>query len=307
MDIKPLKTATAVENIVFPFVTLTPLFMHGANNKAEARPSSFKGVIRYWWRTLQEENTFTVLLEKEKVLFGGAAGNDAGVRSPFRLQFRQGVTNPTIKMSVTPHSGGKGYSTCIPQGQRLELMMTFHTKNKDKAKQVALYLEYTLLLAGFGQRSRRGAGAIQYESYQWSNLQDMKASLKSILSQLEMDKHYTFHPEEPNCLLRRKSSSAPFRHPVLTSIWAGSPFPDAEEARKVISKAGHYANPSERKQWLGSANPRMASPLLTTVRKIGNQYVPIITEVSSKYLNHWDYRQARSEFLACVGVKIGVS
>ena len=58
--------------------TITPLLMHGANPRemAESRETSFKGVIRYWWRVLQlnssellQEETRLSVVEVEKMEF----------------------------------------------------------------------------------------------------------------------------------------------------------------------------------------------------------------------------------------------
>ena len=45
--------------------------MGGANEQAEIRAQSIKGLIRYWWRALKAENDITKLREEETKIFGG--------------------------------------------------------------------------------------------------------------------------------------------------------------------------------------------------------------------------------------------
>lgn len=50
---------------------ITPLFMGGANQQAELRSQSIKGIIRYWWRALKATNDIKKLMEEEAKIFGG--------------------------------------------------------------------------------------------------------------------------------------------------------------------------------------------------------------------------------------------
>ena len=53
---------------------VTPCFLGGADSKrAELRASSFKGMIRYWWRVLYGAKYGNKILEKENEIFGSAS------------------------------------------------------------------------------------------------------------------------------------------------------------------------------------------------------------------------------------------
>ena len=59
MTQRDLLTASAIETEGFTLETLTPLFMHGNRRNLEVRVPSIKGVLRYWWRTLQDSPSKT--------------------------------------------------------------------------------------------------------------------------------------------------------------------------------------------------------------------------------------------------------
>ena len=74
----------------------------------------------------------------------------------------------------------------------------------------------------------------------------------------------------------------------------------AEKVRERISRAGHRANSGGGP--LGSSKPRFASPLHCTVRRVGQGYVPVITEVTSRDMDKDHYHEARNRFLQILGV-----
>ncbi len=63
-------------HIIAHYRAVTPLFLGGAENTAEAelRPASIKGALRFWWRALQwgTVDTVAALKEKESNLFGSS-------------------------------------------------------------------------------------------------------------------------------------------------------------------------------------------------------------------------------------------
>ncbi len=53
-----------MKSITFTLRVITPLFMGGANQQAELRAQSFKGMIRFWWRALKAEINIKKLKEE---------------------------------------------------------------------------------------------------------------------------------------------------------------------------------------------------------------------------------------------------
>ncbi|HOJ45868.1 MAG TPA: hypothetical protein PLW82_00910, partial [Bacillota bacterium] len=58
MNMQALTEVSAIRKQTLRLKTVTPLLMHGDNNKqkAQTRGPSFKGMLRYWWRAIQTES-----------------------------------------------------------------------------------------------------------------------------------------------------------------------------------------------------------------------------------------------------------
>lgn len=58
--------------------TLTPLFLGGANQRAEWRAEPFKALLRYWWRLTQRPGKESNYLRQEEARLFGSAGEEEG-------------------------------------------------------------------------------------------------------------------------------------------------------------------------------------------------------------------------------------
>lgn len=303
------ESAIVIEEFVLE--TLTPLMMHGwtrtKHEPAEVRIPSMKGVLRYWWRTLQDLPS-KALFEEESARFGSISG-DQGRRSPVVFRLKYLVTDDN-KAPILPHrSTKKGASNAIRPHRTLHLIMVHLKRDAESPgeggltlkEEHSLYVRWMLLLSGFGQRARRGAGAVQYEGFQWQSITEIQKTLRELLEQLKRDGAFEFPPPEKGLLLRRKEKPKNI-HPQINAVWVGRTYSDAKEVRERISNAGHIAN--SQGGLLGSSNPRFASPLHCTVRRVGQGYVPIITEVTSHHMHKTKYLEARNLFLRELGVNV---
>lgn len=311
IKIENLKEASSQERYIFNVTTLTPLLMHGwqkqAGNKREAlvaelRAPSIKGILRYWWRTLQVDIESARLLQNEQAFFGGSSGGEESTcQSPLLLKCSW--LKATQKATVCPHKGGKFSSPAIPGDIFFSIELAVKQKDRDRLDEYVNYMKYCLLLAGFGQRGRRGAGAVQCEEFQWDTIEDFKNSLYEVLVFLNKQEDFNFNSDNQHCLLERLRGDS--RHPRLLSVWIGKDYSTAEKVRYDISNVGHIANSAKDMQVLGKTKGgRQASPLLATVRKIGENYYPLISEVSSPLLRNAHYQEQRNLFLSSVGVSI---
>jgi CRISPR-associated protein Cmr1 len=284
----------------YSLTLVTPMAMHGANakEKAEFRISSLRGVWRYWWRTLQEEKNHEALLKQEEEWFGGTQVKKQ--KSPVSLLLPRPLSGSKGE-SVLPHRTKSFAVKTIPAGQETAIVMRALRRHKPLLETYELYFQYMLHLAGMGQRARRGFGAVQWEGHHWETVADFAASLQDVLTRLGQNERFQF--SDNGCIVKRKEE-VHTSHPILSAVWVGEGRKTPQEVLKRFGVASHEANRYGR---LGAVRPkRFASPLWCTVRKIGDLYYPIVTEVkadSSTYKQP-QYQQDRDSFLEKVGVKV---
>jgi CRISPR-associated protein Cmr1 len=313
LDIEGLKKVSSMDKYIFNVMTLTPLLMHGWQKRvgnsnrgefrvAELRAASIKGILRYWWRTLQVDIEPPQLLQEEQAFFGGSSlGEENTCQSPLLLKCD--CLQAAQKVAVCPHKGGRFTSPAIPSNISFSIELAVKLKDQDKLSEYVNYMKYCLLLAGFGQRARRGAGALQYEEFQWNTVDDFRKTLQQSLFLLKKAEDFDFNSVNRHCIIKRINGNS--RHPRILSVWIGKSYSTAEKVRYALSNAGHIANSGKDSQLLGKAKGgRQASPLIGTVKKIGDEYYPLVTEVSSLSMENRNYQEKRNCFLSNVGVSI---
>lgn len=290
---------SAIERKEYPLVFVTPMAMHGADPKGEAifRAASLKGIYRYWWRTLQLEPDPKKLLEEEVRLFGGTETANKR-KSPISFSIEQPVRG-MASVNVLPHKTAKFRPRSIEAGRTAILRIQVKKQNEVSLSKYEAYLKYMFHLSGMGQRARRGFGSCQLSTSEWNNQKDFVRSLKAVLEELHVADQFAWK-EEGNCILKRIKPS-PALHPVLSAVYIGKEERTFQEVLNQIGYASHVGNP---KGCLGSATPRWASPLWCTVRRIGNAYYPVISEmqVANRKITA-RYKQDRQTFLQVLGVK----
>src|SRR5690606_35270971 len=159
---------------------------------------------------------------------------------------------------------------------------------------------YLFHLAGMGQRARRGFGAVQWTEHRWGSVKQFAESLRTVLDRIGVAGEYDWNMSGP-CLLKKKTNVAA-SHPVLYTVYIGKPAESVSEILKRIGQASHVGNAEGS---LGRAkNGRKASPLWCTVRKIGGQYYPVITEVRTGRKDDvaGTYEENKKIFLEQLGV-----
>ena len=322
LDLNELENKSAILSKSFDFTTLTPMFMHGwqeigRNNRgrvvnAELRGSSIRGVLRYWWRSLQSENQTTAsLLPKEQALFGGNLGGDDGVRrSPLLLTIssrdRETMQEHNKTSNLCPHRERTMPSLAIMPGRKLRIEMKVLNKDKKLWDSYINYSLVTFMLAGFGQRSRRGSGAVQLDEFEWKNVTAFRKALQTTFESLQLESDFNYCPDHNSCILERNLNQ--HTYPRLMRVWLGQALNSAETVHRMVSEAGHIANPGNTRQMLGNVggggNQRLASPLLCTVRRIGTDYYPLVSEMSNPHMSEPKYTTQRNIFLQTLGVSI---
>ncbi|AKA67803.1 type III-B CRISPR module RAMP protein Cmr1 [Clostridium scatologenes] len=156
---------------------LTPAFIYGDNNQLELRASSIKGLIRFWWRAVNEFGNIEEMRNEESEIFGGKLlkkGKEEFIKA--KVQILTEIiknNNKELKKSLLDeyedYSGIKYlfYSIGINDKKNrnffnkgTEFKVKFKFKDED-SKYVREYIKAfnTLqLFGGIGCRSRRGAG-----------------------------------------------------------------------------------------------------------------------------------------------------
>jgi len=321
LDLKELKTKSAICRENFDFTVLTPLFMHGWQKvgdrgrgsavNAELRGPSFRGILRYWWRSLQAGgHTTATLLKKEQAFFGGSSGGDEdGKRSPLLLKLssldNKGIQELNNFEDLCPHRDNRLSSLSLGTGRKLRIELKVLKKDCQDFNSYLNYCRVTFMLAGFGQRSRRGAGSVQLDGFNWTSVKAFQKELLETFQALSLGQEFNFKPNNSSCLIERTIDYETY--PRLMRVWIGKAYATARDARKEISNAGHLANPGTGSvpQVLGKARGgRLSSPLLGTVRLIGTSYYPLISEMTNPHLSDPRYQVQRDLFLRNLGVSI---
>lgn len=167
---------------------LTPLFLGGADQRAEARAPSFKGALRAWYRAIDP-----AFAAREQRLFGGV-GPGAG-QSPFLLrvscadgkpyrwdgramqQFQQG-SGPTARNGVA-YLGyvlglrGNEERDAIAPGEKIEVSCVIPRPERlgvDGRRALLASWWLLLHLGSLGTRARRGFGSLKLESWEVEGL-----------------------------------------------------------------------------------------------------------------------------------------
>lgn len=202
----------------------TPMFVAGANQKeAELTPTTFKGVLRFWWRALNWSNirlngsdkiqALKTLHEKEAKLFGVASNDNKGGQGACFVNSL--ILNSERKWQYTPSSG---VSYLLGQGlyhfrdgltrQAFAHSQSFSvdlTVNNDSMESIIDVLKIIGLLGGFGSRSRHGFGSVTLTELQQKNIgngdyqdvafeRDIKKSLKELLEKYRCRKNKELPP-----------------------------------------------------------------------------------------------------------------
>jgi len=271
-----------MQTIIFECQTITPMLMHGADGStAELRPASIKGVLRFWWRAIHGNLTLDELHKKEGEIFGSTEGRSKVIIFPIEISKTE-----DFQISPTPHHQ-EGYCSeddkskncffrnneCQKAKKKTAKIYTFNLKimvkenkymNDEQLKNLFIL---ATTLGGFGQRSRRGFGSVQITKIDDEDFTPLKTA-KEIKAKIDSTFNYT----------------SQINYPYIQNIQVGKTYNDFESLLKKIGEASHTYNCPE----LGSANPRLASPIYVSVLKFGDKdYRPIITTLTNSNLENF--------------------
>lgn len=302
VEINQLIGKTAVVSKSLKCQTITPLLMHGGDKEnhpkipplasAQLRIPSIKGLVRYWFRALQATDG-AKMYEQEVELFGGSS--DKALKSTLLLSVDRFLMSKKQEVML-PHRERKFTTPGIPAHTDFTLDVQTYTKDKRMFDMLLTYVQLSFYLGGFGQRSRRGFGSIDLVEESFSTVE---AWLEHVQSLIEKVSDLPVARQQSSLTVQKQTALA--KHPLLQAVYVGKAFPIASDALLVINQASHDV----AKQFsgaLGSASPRHASPLLGSVKKIGDQYYPVVTQVLQQNDDR-RFEKAKRVFLEKVGVR----
>ncbi len=186
---------TLMKEITLRCRTITPLFMGGANQQAELRTQSFKGVVRWWWRAIKCLDDIEELRKSEQKIFGGTDENfgaskvgifinydqkkleqnkGENLKREYNLNWRFDKREKKLKGR---HTGIAYmlYSTLLPRKERsfikdgFEFEIVLRSFDEDALKVFLASLWASIYLGGFGLRSRRGGGNLEVVDIKGNN------------------------------------------------------------------------------------------------------------------------------------------
>ena len=263
--------------------TVTPMFLHGENSKKlELRSPPFKALFRYWWRTVQDCDE-KKLREAEAKLFGSTKG-----KAPFSIRI-SGTTNlANTKCKPLPHrTDNRGFKRdAYKGGQSFDLHLI--TKNSSAASTYEQIAKLGFLLGGVGNRSRRGFGSIREKGWNFPGVSDLKREVLCTLKAVVDDTRFRINGQTIKSTLNNFPD-----YPVIRCIHFGKPTSNVDSLLKKIGQATHDRSDNA----LGSANPRMASPIHVRIQTVSSGYVPIATQLHYPNNPPYNYLQKQNNFI----------
>ena len=159
----------SMERVRYRCEILTPMFLHGSNNRELVlRSVAIKSKMRFWWRALTDLDGLN-LLEKEEALFGGIGFENRNVkipqsRAPFDLLLYPERTLRKGNRYLLPHRGQASVEAYLESSNncRNYIWVEIVLRKNNTPGVLAFYenlFEMVSVLDGIGNRSRRGAGS----------------------------------------------------------------------------------------------------------------------------------------------------
>ncbi len=267
-----------MQSVQLKLETVTPMFLHGPDNqKPELRPPPFKALFRYWWRGTVGEIDGDNLRERESRLFGNTQG-----RSPLSVRISGLAALQRGEYAPLPHKSGSFKSQAYLPNGRFNLILAAPELNEyEKIAKLGF------LLGGVGNRSRRGFGSIRYQDWSFDTVAELQDKVFQTLDGIlpgRFQKH-------PNKIQVAPTTPIP-DYPAIQAIYLGD---TCEEVNRLLRRIGQ-ATHDHRDNALGSANPRMASPIHVRIQKVADKFAPIVTQLNSVFA----YEQKQADFIDAI-------
>ena len=274
-----------MESIQLRLETVTPMFLRGYDNETpELRPPAFKALFRYWWRAAVGEMNIDHLREGEGCLFGNTKK-----RSPLSIRISGLTALQSDEYAPLPHDPTRFQNQAYRPNGKFNL--TLAAPQLDEYEKIA---KLGFLLGGVGNRSRRGFGSIRYQDWSFQTVVELKKEVCQTLDEISPGRFHN-NPNEIQINPTIRLSN----YPVIKAVYFGdTSWDNVNDLLRRIGQAMHC----HRDNALGSANPRMASPIHVRIQKVSDQFAPIITQLNSVFpgTDPCNYEQKQQDFINAV-------
>lgn len=269
--------------------TVTPMFLYGSDNAPHAtpelRPPPFKSLMRYWWRTVQDCQA-QPLREAEAKLFGSTDG-----KASFSIRISGTTDLAQVRYQPLPHrTDRRGFrKNAYRVGQSFSLYLI--SKCESDASIYTQIAKLGFLLGGVGNRSRRGFGSIRETSWNFADVYDLRREILDTLNSVANADRFQIKAQ----ILESKLTNFP-NYPVIRRIFFGHSTNNSNDLLTKIGQATH----KHKDNALGSAGPRLASPIHVRIQKVGNKYVPIVTQLYFPGSKPKNFEQKQKNFIDAI-------
>lgn len=281
-----------MKKLTITLKTVTPMFLAGVDGKTpELRPPSIKGMMRFWWRAINGHLSIKKLLEAESRLFG--ASDEKIGRSKFSLYVQTESADIFTEANPLPHHTGDNnceYLSKTPscnkngrcsKGFSLKAIAADKTfkciirVNENDIQKIQDIFKATLILGGFGKRSRRGFGSVEIVKINGNNY-EFNYALDTICEILNSIAPAKFGVQSDRII---KTDNRENAYPYIEEIQIGQGCKDYKDLLKVIGQASHK-NDCEQTGF-ARGQKRFASPVYVSVIRDRDIYKPIVTKLHS--------------------------
>jgi len=308
-----------IRKLDFDIETITPMFLAGADqNKAELRAASIKGLLRFWWRTLQAEPDLENLREKESEIFGCSnkkvGGSSFSLRVwfekphiPMNEKFPKQIIQVTSKGKTFPvnileylaygtleYKKGQGnvfVREYFPGGTEFRLCVSFRKNCVDELIRTFFIF---WMFGGIGSRSRNGFGSFHLNNYKaiLSGV-DLPHDYSMLIRKIIRDKPPQSYPSfvTGTKLFKTKTTHETWDNALaeVGKIYRGIRSGEIKANNEIFEKKHLY----EKRQYMGapiivdkkdkSFLDRHAKPYFIKIAKENNRYRGYILYLPSKY------------------------
>ncbi|WP_302117053.1 type III-B CRISPR module RAMP protein Cmr1 [Allorhodopirellula heiligendammensis] len=283
---------------------VTPMFCAGADQQsAELRLASFKGALRFWWRTLMAGkfgNDIEGLHKAEAELFGSSDRRFGQSKVRMRLRWRSKIPAKSELVTEWPanqpaigstylgygitESGKKGSPTYKPHRIGLPEGREFEVKcigNERDLASVLPALKIVGMLGGLGSRSRRAFGSIALEyldedSFEFKNADGFRAFINSLVHEpCPILPEFTAFGSHARLYVGPAAESARESHRLLGETYRNfRGLPSPLRGRSKIPMGLPLQGVDSR---------RRASPLLMHIHPVADQFMPVVLFLPSVF------------------------
>lgn len=254
-----------MKSIQLKLETVTPMFLRGQDNQTpELRPPPFKALFRYWWRAVVGEMDPNELRDREGDLFGNTKK-----RSPLSVRIPGQASLPSGGCALLPHRPHVVAPAYLPNNK---FNLTLIASILSKYERIA---EIGFLLGGVGNRSRRGFGSIRYQDWSFHTVEALQDKVFATLDGISPGRFDT-----PGSKIQVAPTIRLPDYPVIQAIYFGANlWPNVDDLLHRIGQETH----KHSGRALGGISPRMASPIHVRIQKVGDQFVPVVTQLNSVF------------------------